>query len=50
MKNKESIEEYELYYVTENLKEGKILSEELTPGGDSIKVTKHNIKDYIHKR
>jgi hypothetical protein len=50
MKNKENIEDYELYYVTENFKEGKIHSDELTPGGDSIKVTKNNIKDYINKR
>jgi hypothetical protein len=50
MKNKENIEDYELYYVTDKLKEGKIHSEELTPGGDSLKVTRHNIKDYIKKR
>jgi hypothetical protein len=47
---KESLEDFEIYFCVEYECGGKIVSEELVPNGSNIKVTQHNLDDYITKR
>jgi hypothetical protein len=47
-REKDNLEDLEIYFIVQYEMDGRLLTDELIPGGLDIKVTKDNLDDYIH--
>jgi hypothetical protein len=46
---KENLESLEIYFIIQYEKDGTLLTDELIPDGNNIKLTSENLEDYILK-